>query len=174
MRSIHETAVIHPMAHVEACQIGARTVVRQFASVTGGTVLGADCSVSPGAMLHGPVIGNFSRVSGGVMMGPGFLIGRGVFIGPNVTLCNDAWPRAYKDGYDPEVFDGTRWAVIVEDGASIGAGAVILPGVRIGKDAMVGAGAVVRHNLPAGHVMTADGSCWPIGDKPRERMRFAC
>lgn len=168
---IHETATIHPLAHVEASEVCEGAVVRQFASVTGGAVIGPYASVSPFAMLHGPVIGAYSRVSGGVMMGPGFLIGMGCFIGPNVTLCNDAWPRAFKAGYDPELFDGTRWAVIVEDGASIGAGAVILPGVRIGKDAMVGAGAVVRHDLPAGHVIAGDGACYPIGDKVRERMR---
>jgi acetyltransferase-like isoleucine patch superfamily enzyme len=107
------------------------------------------------------------------MMGPGFWIGDRVFIGPNVTLCNDAWPWADKAGYEPELFDGTQWAVIVESGASIGAGAVVLPGVRIGANAMIGAGAVVFHSVPANHVLSVTGEARLIKGAPR-RMKFAC
>ena len=103
--------------------------------------------------------------------GPGFKIGSDVFIGPNVTLANDAWPQAKKDGYEPEAFDGTRWAVIVEDGVSIGANAVILPGVRIGKGAMIAAGSVVTRNVPPGALWKRD-RFWPVFSRPK-RMRFA-
>lgn len=164
---------IHVKAHVTPdCVIGDGSVVWQFASVTGGTVLGRDCSVSPFAMLHGPVFGDCCRIGGGVMMGPGFKIGDGVFIGPNVTLCNDAWPRAYKDGYEPGAFDGTSWAVVIGSGASIGSGAVVLPGVRIGADAMIAAGSVVIRDVPAGHLYRDGKVSTPIPDQP-ERMRFA-
>ena len=162
---------IHPKACVASeATIGEGTVIRQFASVTGGTVLGRDCSVSPFAMLHGPVIGDRCRISGGVMMGPGFLIEDDVFIGPNVTLANDAWPRADKAGYRPEEFDGTRWAVIIEDGASIGANSVILPGVRIGTHAMVAAGSVVTRDVPPAALWS--GGSWRHVDGEKERMRF--
>lgn len=162
---------IHPQAYVDrTCQIGEGSKVWQFASVTGGTVLGADCSVSPFAMLHGPVFGDRCRISGGVMMGPGFLIEDDVFIGPNVTLANDAWPRAGKAGYRPEQFDGTRWAVIIEDGASIGANTVILPGVRIGARAMVAAGSVVTKDVPPA-ALWSDGA-WRHVDGEEDRMRF--
>lgn len=163
---------IHPQAYVASgVTVGEGTVIRQFASVTGGTVLGRDCSVSPSAMLHGPVIGDRCRISGGVMMGPGFLIGDDVFIGPNVTLANDAWPRTDKTGYRTEDFDGTRWAVIVEDGASIGANAVVLPGVRIGARAMVAAGERVTRDVPAGALWVNGQATTSAG--PFERMKFA-
>lgn len=166
--------MIHPLAFVDdTVTLGEGCVVRQFASVTGPTVMGRECSVAPGCMIHGPRFGDFCRLAGGVMMGPGFWIGDGVFIGPNVTLCNDGWPRAYKAGFEPEAFDGSRWAVIVESGASIGAGAVVLPGVRIGADAMIAAGAVVRSDVPRNHLYVADGDVRPITRAP-ERMRFAC
>lgn len=165
-------ADIHPLAYVEVgVRIGMGSVIRQFASVTGGTVLGEDCSVSPGAMLHGPVFGDRCRISGGVMMGPGFLIGDDVFIGPNVTLANDCWPTADKTGYEPAAFDGTRWAVIVEDGASIGANAVVMPGVRIGAGAMVGAGEKVTRDVPAG-MLWKNGLAVEVKRQPK-RMRFS-
>lgn len=164
--------MIHELAHVDSSvKIGEGTVIRQFASVTGGTVLGRDCSVAPGCMLHGPVFGDRCRLAGGVMMGPGFRIGDGVFIGPNVTFCNDAWPRTHKQGFDPRAFDGRRWAVIVEDGASIGANAVVLPGVRIGAGAMIAAGEVVTGDVPAGHLYRG-GVSRKFHREP-ERMRWA-
>jgi len=131
---IHQTAFIHPLAHVDGATIGARTKVWQFASITRGTVLGEDCSVSPFAMLDGSVYGDRVIISGGVMAGAGFKVGSDVFLGPNVVLANDCWPFASKDGYRDDLLrNGEHWAVIIEDGAAIGAGAVILPGITIGK-----------------------------------------
>ena len=95
--------MIHPKGKVERPDlISPEGTIWQFASITGETIIGAETVVSPFAMLHGPLIGKRCRISGGVMMGPGFVIGDDVFIGPNVTLCNDAWPRTHKDGYDAE------------------------------------------------------------------------
>jgi len=64
-----------------------------------------------------------------------------VFIGPRVTFTNDKRPPSH----------GKHWAkTLVKEGASIGAGAIILPGVTIGKNAIIGAGSVVTKNVPAG------------------------
>lgn len=166
---------IHPLAHVEGAEIGPGCKVWQFASVTGGTVLGADCSVSPFAMLHGPRFGDRCVVSGGVMMGPGFEIGNDCFIGPNVVLCNDAYPWADKTGWDAEALkEGRCIAVRIEDGASIGAGAVILAGVTVGKGAMVAAGAVCDRSVPASHLFKRNGSTVEINTGwARRRMRAA-
>lgn len=169
--------VIHPKAHVDPDVIlGEGTKIWQFASVTRGTVMGKNCTVSPHAMLDGSWYGDSVVVSGGVMAGAGFKVGSNVFLGPNVTLANDVWPFATKDGYRDDLLrDGEHFAVIIGDGAAIGANAVILPGVKIGAGAVVAAGAVVPHDVPDGMVFNANGY---IRDKinpdwRKYRMRFA-
>lgn len=166
---------IHPTAIVDAdCEIGEGTIIRQFASITRGAKLGRDCRIGPGAAFDGSVMGDRCVILHNLAAGPGFLLGNDVFIGPNVTLCNDAWPRAGKDGFDTSKFDGTRWAIIIDDGASVGAGAVILPGVHIGKGAMIPAGAVCAKDVPDGHILLSNGTAFPIGDESqKKRMRFA-
>lgn len=165
--------MIHPKAHVEGSTIGARTKVWQFASITRGTVLGEDCSVAPFALLDGAKFGDRCIVSMFVAMGAGFIIGDDVFIGPSVTFCNDAWPRANKEGFDlAGLQDGSIVCVRVGNGASIGANAVILPGVTIGEGAMIAAGAVVGRDVPARHLFKRDGSMQPITGQPR-RMKAA-
>lgn len=164
--------MIHDLAHVHGAFIGEDVNIWQFASVTGGTVLGDGCSVSPFAMLHGPRFGKRCVISGGVMMGPGFWIGDDCFIGPNVTLCNDLWPTVDKDGLDLEgLRSGEIVTVRVGHRVTIGAGAVILPGVTIGDDAVVAAGAVVGQDVPAGMVWLRNGK---MTAKPsvRRRMRL--
>lgn len=163
--------MIHEQAYVECRElISPDAIIWQFASLTGETIIGAHTVVSPFAMLHGPLIGKRSRISGGVMMGPGFIVGDDVFIGPNVTLCNDAWPRAHKDGYEVEKLL-YKPAVIVESGASIGANSVILSGVTIGAGSMVAAGSVVRSDVPPG-TLWVDGA-WRHVDGEQQRMRYA-
>lgn len=172
---IDPTAVIHPKAHVEGSTIGARTKVWQFASVIRGTVLGEDCTVAAGACLDGPVFGDRCIISPFVDMGPGFRVGNDVFIGPHVVLCNDVWPAVDKTGWDVEMLkDGRCVCVIVEDGASIGAHAVVMPGVRIGARAMIAANATVTRDVPADHIWTRDGDLVPInGGWAKRRMRGA-
>jgi len=151
--------MIHPLAHVDAdVVLGEGTNVWQFASITRGTSLGAGCSVSPFAMLDGSVYGDRVIVSGGVKCGAGFKVGNDVFLGPNVVLANDCWPAAHKGGYRDDLLrDDEHWAVVVEDGAIVGANAVVLPGVRIGRGAVVAAGAVCDRSVPDGMVFKRNG-----------------
>lgn len=168
--------MIHPLAHVQDAVIGEGSKVWQFASVTGGTVLGKDCSVSPFAMLHGPRFGDRCVISGGVMMGPGFVIGDDCFIGPNVTLCNDQWPSASKDGLDLEAMRSGAFVTIrIGNGATVGANAVVLPGVSIGDGAVVAAGTVCGKDVPAGHLFKRCGEVVRISEAwtKRRRMREA-
>lgn len=169
--------MIHPLAHVDAdVVLGAGTKVWQFASITRGTIMGQDCSISPFAMLDGSVYGDRVIVSGGVKAGAGFKVGNDVFLGPNVVLCNDCWPYASKDGYRDDLMrDGEHFAVVIEDGAAIGAGALILPGVRIGAHAVVAAGAVVGRGVPAQMVACRNGYTAPSvpDDWRQRRMRWA-
>ena len=103
-------------------------------------------------------IGAYTEIGDGVMIGahsvvaamcflpPGVVIGQNCFIGPRVTFTNDKMPRAHNTGYEQK-------STIVEDCATIGAAAVILPGICIGKGALVGAGAVVTKDVAAGTVV---------------------
>jgi len=111
-------------------------------------------------------------------MGPGFEIGDDVFIGPNVTVCNDRWPRACKTGFDLARLQADYVTVRIGNWTSVGANAVILPGVTLGKRVMVAAGAVVDRDIPADHLFKRDGSMQPISERverhyARTRMREA-
>ena len=167
---IHPSAFVHPKAHVDGATVGARTKIWQFASVIRGTVLGDDCNVASSATLDGPKFGDRCIICQGVAMGPGFLIGDDVFIGPNVTICNDRWPRASKDGFSIASFDEGMFTVIVGSGASIGANAVVLPGVIIGDSAMIAAGAVVERDVPEATLLRRDGSMVPLDNRVPRRI----
>jgi len=171
-----ESAFIHPKAHVDVTvSLGPGTRVWQFASITRGTVMGAECSVSPHAMLDGSVYGDRVLVSAGVACGAGFRVGSDVFLGPGVCLANDLWPFASKDGYDDvELSRGEKFVVIIEDGVAIGAHALILPGVRVGEGSVIAAGACVNKDVPARMLWTRSGKLKPVPEDWREnRMRWA-
>jgi UDP-2-acetamido-3-amino-2,3-dideoxy-glucuronate N-acetyltransferase len=158
---------------VASSTVGARTRISQFANVVRGTVLGEDCRVWPFVNLDGPTFGNRCIVCSGVAMGPGFRFGDDCFIGPNVTICNDAWPRYDKNGFDADSLRGGLLAVYVGNSVSIGANAVVLPGVVIGFGSMIAAGAVVERSVPVNHLLRRDGSMVEIDPEWRERrMRF--
>ena len=86
------------------------------------------------------MIGHDVRIHSRCFLPRHTVIGAGAWIGPNVIFCNDKYPNT----------NGERVGVIVEPGAVIGAGAVILPGVTIGQGAFVGAGAVVTRDVAPG------------------------
>lgn len=162
---------IHHDAFVDdTVSIGDGTRIWQFASVIRHTRLGKNCTVASNVTLDGVYAGNGCIFSPGVDIGPGFKIGDDVFFGPNVVLCNDAWPRAQKTGFDQAALftkrniDGNI-AVIVEHNVSFGANSVVLPGVRIGMGAMIAAGAVVDRDVPDQHIFKRNGEIVPIDDE---------
>lgn len=111
------------------------------ATICDGVVLGEGVVVGSNAWIgHGTTIGNYTRIQHGAFLPNNTHVGRSVFVGPNVTLTDDKYPKAGRL-YKPE-------PPILEDDCSIGAAAVILPGVRIGRGATVGAGAVVTQDVP--------------------------
>lgn len=168
---IHDTAFIHPLAVTDGVgSIGARSRVWQFASVIRGAVLGEGCSVGACAIVDGAKLGDGCAIAHGASVHPGAVLGAHVFVGPGAVICNDAWPRTHKRGWSmPD-----RPMVIADEGASIGANAIILPGVHIGRGAMVGAGVVCGHDVPEGMLMLDNQVCVPIGDEARKvRLRFA-
>jgi UDP-2-acetamido-3-amino-2,3-dideoxy-glucuronate N-acetyltransferase len=169
---IDPSAFIHPQScvDVERVSIGARTRIWQFASVIRGTVLGEDCNVASCATLDGPKFGNRCIISQGVAMGPGFMFGDDCFVGPNVVVCNDRWPRADKDGFDLSAFQEGFFTVLVGHKTSIGANATILPGVIIGAGCMIAAGAVVDRDVPADHLFRRDGGMRKLDGRFPRRM----
>ena len=139
MPLISPLAAVHPGA-----TIGARTRVWQFCVVMDGAVIGANCNLNAHALVEGgAVIGDRVTLKCGVYVWDKIHLEDDVFVGPNAVFTNDKTPRSR---IRPDAFPTTR----VERGASIGGGAVILPGVTIGAGAMIGAGAVVTKDVPAG------------------------
>ena len=107
-----------------------------------GARIGADCNICDHTFIENDVIvGDRVTVKCGVQLWDGVRIEDDVFIGPNATFANDRFPRSKRP---PKAFLGT----LVKEGASIGANATLLPGITIGRGAMVGAGAVVVESVP--------------------------
>ena len=141
---------VHPNALCESTRVGDGTRVWAFAHVLQGAVLGDDCNVCDHVFIENDVIvGDRVTVKSGVQLWDGLRVGDDVFIGPNATFTNDPFPRS-KD------YDHAIPVTTIEDGASIGANATVLPGLTIGSRAMVGAGSVVTRDVPAGAVVAGN------------------
>jgi UDP-2-acetamido-3-amino-2,3-dideoxy-glucuronate N-acetyltransferase len=142
---------IHPTAEVSAnAKVGAGTRIWHEAQVREGAVIGKQCVLGKGAYVDKDVhIGDFCKLQNGVFVFHGFNLESGVFLGPGVMLLNDKHPRAINpDGSPKADADWAASAGLVEYGASIGGGAVVLPGLRVGRMAIVGSGAVVTRDVP--------------------------
>lgn len=173
---IDESARIDALARLDAdVVIGARTRVWQFASVIRGATIGDDCSIASCAIIDGSELGHRVIVSHGAFIDPGMAIGDDVFIGPHVCLCNDYWPRVTKEGWFviQDLISGDVVVTRIADGASIGAGAIVMPGVSIGKRAMIAAGAVVTGDVPDCQLYRRDGTYHPIRYEPERKRRVA-
>jgi UDP-2-acetamido-3-amino-2,3-dideoxy-glucuronate N-acetyltransferase len=134
---------VHELADVQSGRIGEGTRIWQFCVVLPEAQIGKDCNICSNVFIENDVlVGDRVTVKCGVQLWDGLRVEDDVFIGPNVTFTNDAFPRSRQR---PEKFAQT----IVRAGASIGANATILPGITIGRSAMVAAGAVVTRDVPA-------------------------
>jgi len=145
MVMIHETAEVHPTA-----QIGPGTRIWHQAQVREEARLGRECIISKGVYIdYGVVIGDRVKIQNGAMIYHGVTIEDGVFIGPQACLTNDKLPRAINpDGTLKRDADWEVGRIRVCYGASIGAGAIVLPDVTIGRFALVGAGTLVTQDVP--------------------------
>ena len=138
---------VHKLAVCESSNVGAGTRIWAFAHVLPGARIGCDCNICDHVFIENDVVvGDKVTIKSGVQLWNGVRLGNSVFVGPNATFTNDRFPRSK---IQPQCFLET----IVEEDASIGANATILPGLRIGRAAMIGAGAVVTKNVPANSVV---------------------
>lgn len=148
---------VHPTAEIEpGARLGPGTTVWQYAHVRHSAVLGAECTIGRGVFVDEDVVlGDRVKVQNHALLYRPARIGTGVFVGPAVVLTNDVRPRAVTvGGARKDVDDWTATGSVLEDGCSVGARAVLLPGVRVGRWAMVAAGAVVTRDVPA-HALVA-------------------
>lgn len=135
---------IHPLADMQSRNVGDNTRVWQFVVILPGAKIGSDCNICSHCLIENDVVvGDRVTVKSGVQLWDGLRLGNDIFIGPNVTFTNDRYPKSRNSGF-------VQLKTWIEDGASIGGGATILPGVHIGAGATVGAGSVVTKDVPAG------------------------
>jgi UDP-2-acetamido-3-amino-2,3-dideoxy-glucuronate N-acetyltransferase len=139
----HTSCVVSDKATIgQHVTMGQNCTVWHGATLCDGVVLGDHVVIGShvwvGRETH---IGDFTRIQHGSFIPARTRLGHSVFVGPNVTMTDDKYPQV-NTSYDPQ-------PPIIGDRASIGAGAVILPGVDIGEGSMIGAGAVVTQDTQA-------------------------
>ncbi|MEU5157026.1 acyltransferase [Glycomyces sp. NPDC021274] len=142
---VQETAQVH-----DSAEIGAGTSVWELAQIREQAVLGTDCVIGRGAYIGtGVRIGDNVKIQNYALVYEPATLADGVFVGPAAVFTNDHNPRAVAaDGTKKAASDWEAVGVDVAEGASIGARAVCVAPVRIGRWAMVAAGAVVTKDVP--------------------------
>jgi UDP-2-acetamido-3-amino-2,3-dideoxy-glucuronate N-acetyltransferase len=141
---------IHPLADVQSQNIGVKSRIWQFVIVLPNAKIGEDANICSHCLIENDVVlGNRVTIKSGVQLWDGLRVGDDVFIGPNATFANDIFPRSKNP---PTKFLET----ILESGSSVGAGATILPGITIGSNAMVAAGAVVTRSVPPNAIVVGN------------------
>lgn len=133
--------MIHKSSDVQSKNIGENTNIWQYVVILPDAKIGKNCNICAYCFMENQVsIGNNVTIKNGVYLWDGITIEDDVQIGPNVTFTNDKYPRA-KQPF-------TLQKTLIKRRASIGAGSVILGGVTIGENAMIGSGSVVTKDVP--------------------------
>ena len=146
-----DAPAIHATADVsERAELGPGTTVWHLAQIREDARLGSECIVGRGAYIGpGVVIGDQVKLQNYALVYEPARLEDQVFIGPAVILTNDVFPRATDvSGKLKRPADWEALGVVIRQGASVGARAVVLPGVVIGRWALVAAGAVVTRDVP--------------------------
>ena len=131
---------LYAFVNLYGCEIGDETSIGTFVEIQKGVRVGARC-----------------RIQSHTFICEGVTIEDEVFVGHNVNFLNDRWPAAVND--DGSVRTPGDWRLertVVKRRATVGTGAIILPGVTVGEGAVVGAGAVVTKDVPAGAVIAGN------------------
>jgi acetyltransferase-like isoleucine patch superfamily enzyme len=133
-----KNVVLHDFVNLYACEIGDNTKIACFVEIGKGVRIGKNCKIEAFAYLPA-----------------GVTVEDNVLIGPHVCFTNDKKPRATASFGELK----TNWKIsktLVKKGASIGAGATLLPGITVGENAVIGAGAVVTKDVPANKIVVGN------------------
>jgi UDP-2-acetamido-3-amino-2,3-dideoxy-glucuronate N-acetyltransferase len=135
-----ENVVVYSFTNLYGCKIGDNTRIGPFVEIQRGAVIGANCKIQSHTFIC-----------------DGVTIEDEVFVSHGVLFVNDNYPRATTDaGALQTEEDWKLLPIVVERGASLGSGAVILGGIRIGAAALVGAGAVVTKDVEPGEIVVGN------------------
>mgnify|MGYP001368693989 CR=1 FL=1 len=131
--------VVKPV-NLYGCTIGSKTQIGPFVEIQKNVVIGSKCKISSHSFIC-----------------EGVTIRDNVFIGHGVVFVNDKFPKSINiDGSMKKDNDWNLKEILVEEGASIGSNATILPGIIIGKNSLIGAGATVTKNIPESKIVVGD------------------
>ncbi|MEI8389683.1 MAG: DapH/DapD/GlmU-related protein [bacterium] len=143
-------SLFHKSSEVKSKNIGENTKIWQFCVILENAEIGKNCNICSHCFIENDVkIGNNVTIKCGVQIWDDIEIEDDVFIGPNVTFSNDKYPKSKQQR-------GKISKTIVKRGASIGAGAVILPGITIGENALIGAGSVVTKDVNCNKIVVGN------------------
>ena len=162
---IDPSARVHVTADLEPdVTVGAETSIWHRAQVRQGATIGSECVIGRDTFIdEGVSIGNRVKIQNLALIYHGVSVEDGVFIGPGAILTNDRYPRAITStGELARADDWEVSPVVLRYGSSIGAGAVVVAGVEVGRYATVGAGAVVTRTVPS-HALVAGSPANRIG-----------
>lgn len=138
---VGQGTVLHDQVNLYKCKIGRNCKIDAFVYIEEGVTIGDNCKIRPFVFIP-----------------TGISIEDDVFVGPNVSFTNDKYPMVKG-----------KWTLFrtrIRKGASIGANSVILPGIEIGENALVGAGSVVTKDVPRGKIVAGNPACI-IGQRDR-------
>lgn len=167
---------VHPSAIVNSEDIGEGTRIWEFASIMKGSKVGSNCNICGGCFIEeGAVIGSNVVIKNNVSIWKGVTIEDNAFVGPGVVFTNEKEPRSLH----PKELART----IICEGASLGAGSIIIAPVSVGSYASIGAGAIVTRNIDP-HKLALGNPARPTGvvcqcgrkisDSPDESAEGTC
>jgi UDP-2-acetamido-3-amino-2,3-dideoxy-glucuronate N-acetyltransferase len=133
--------MIHKSSDVQTNNIGKNTKVWQYSIILSGAAIGNNCNINAHCLIENKVVlGNNVTIKCGNYIWDGITIEDNVFVGPNVTFTNDFVPRSGNSNFKLH-------ETLLKEGCSVGGGATILPGLSIGRFAMIGAGSLITKNV---------------------------
>lgn len=151
---IHETAEVSKEAVV-----GDGTKIWNQAQVRERATIGNDCIISKNVYIDvDVVIGDRVKIQNNVNVYHGVTVEEDVFLGPSMTFTNDMYPRAFNEDWEVS-------KTLVKKGASIGANSTVICGTVIGRYSMIGAGSVVKDDVPDFALVVGN---------PAKRMDYVC